>query len=132
MGELFIAMAVMGVVLFILYKLKILKFNSVTGYYKKSSKGVSATYKKLNGFEQFSFLLKKEQSYDLHYDLEIEAGVMKLIMRDKGKRVIFEKEMDSDLEDVFTFTTVKRLHRVEIEGEQAKGKCNFHFKERTT
>lgn len=119
-----IVVITVAVLLIVLNKLGVLKTTKKIAYvYKHTGNELTVTYKRFTGPEFYNFMLGKNSTITISYDVHVEEGELTLEWTER-KRLIWRETFRSDSRGSFTAQTGHRLHCVKLEGKDTRGGCH--------
>ena len=112
----------------ILYKADILVITVKNSFkYVKIGRKIKTSYKGFHGLETYNYWLKKDTTWTLHYQVNVEKGSLHLELKNiKGS--LFKKDFESDDQGTFTFSTDGKYHWLKINGKKTKGGYRMNLK----
>lgn len=122
-----IALIIMTIIVIVLIRKKKFKTSIKWGYfYKHVGKSLSISYKKFTGVEYYQFVLSKEETVTISYEVTVEEGELVLEWSD-GKQIVWKEKFEEDKRGTLTILTAHRIHLIKVEGEKTKGGCRIQF-----
>ncbi|WP_050183923.1 hypothetical protein [Domibacillus robiginosus] len=105
-------------------KLKVV--TKIAYVYKQGLNHLRVSFKRFNGFDEYSFWLKKGASMTLVYEVTVEQGELQLEWRNRKKQV-WKHVFTADESGTVSFTAERHLYVLQLDGKRAKGGCRIEL-----
>lgn len=124
-----LASAITGLIYYSYKKghLKTNPFSVVGGSHKQGSRHLQANFTTLRGTKVFDFILKKNQTYTLLYNIKVNQGTLRFRVS-SNTYTFFEETFTTGKQGVVELTTSTAFHAIILEGKRFKGKVECEFK----
>lgn len=123
---------ILMLIVFLLHKKGVLDVRPLLGIgysYKKGRRTLKIRLFRFGGSKVYNFMLKKGKPITFHYDVVVEEGSLRLIVRTNGGD-LFDRTFTENERGSMEIDPKYRLQSIVLKGHNNKGRCHCEFREK--